>query len=74
MISSLVLAHRQLGVRASGPVELQVNGRRIVTRVGDDLLENRAQDFFFNLIGACGLSHARSKSSPRKAVGRAVRV
>ena len=44
VISSLVLAHCQLGVRASGPVELQVNSRRIVTRVGDDLLENRAQD------------------------------
>ena len=44
VIASLVLPHGEFRVRASCPVELEVDSGRIVSGVGDDLLKNGAQD------------------------------
>jgi hypothetical protein len=44
VIADLVLAYRKFGVRASGPVELQMHRRRIIRSVGDHLLQDGAQD------------------------------
>jgi hypothetical protein len=44
VVAGLVLAYCNLGVRASGPVELQMHRRRIIRRVGDHFLQDGAQD------------------------------
>jgi hypothetical protein len=44
VIARPVLTYRQFGLRAAGPVQLEMNCRRVVRGVGDDLLQDSAQD------------------------------
>ena len=40
VIAGLVLARRQLRMRPASPMQLEVNGRRIVGGIGDNFLED----------------------------------
>lgn len=46
VIARLVLTDCQFGVRASDPMQLEMNCRRTVCSIGDDLLQHGTQDAF----------------------------
>ena len=44
VIAGLVLAHRQLRMRTASPVQLEVNGRRLIGGIGDYFLKDGSKD------------------------------